>query len=1733
MNFNPILTPDEEKKIDNLLNELKEFITKIPVSHYTPPTDKSSGAFSFKQGPSGIDSFFYEDYSLQLLEGGHTGKELIKLVKLYCNHIPKTVDIDLWPIFIQEKEEEKEEKRAEFVYNYRNFVGNHMRIPEDIAKSLSRFLATKSFDGTYKYDVLMPYLFRPFRNEKNPTEHDYLVQQDKKCQSFYQTIRVFRNKSLHLEGRQQEERRQSGDDNPLFSPPSPKESDDQQLKYCRERHLSIVAFVLFLFCRFYNELAILLNLKEYEDANLPKKDIDELNSASKQHINVNYINRVHEEAKQNMNQLFKSSSLHTSPNLLEDLPELKLQLSDTENRQEGSDGAETLSEEQSQRRKFVVGPAGCGKTVMMLRMLQRDQPRLTPFYFSLENGEFPRPSSFLNILEYRVLGVELLTMSTTLRDKVIERLHRQLEEGSAVFFIDSLDASPKSLKNILGFIKMYPDCLYILGSQPDMFVGQLKTDLKCSGFVTYHTKLFNDADACKAASLLSRHISGADHSETLIEKVNIACQGAEIGRLPITFMQLIYLFEQGKLFEYKQGKSSNLHRINRSRLNWELTKSIKGNEQLDDDEKESLLEQPNLKAFNNRIQSLEELCLIVNRSFCKNPQDDWRSCILDFPLIASGSDEDIRQFFELLQVVSLNNPTIEREAILLRTLVTVVLLEKGFNLPQEDTLQINVTSDHLLKLSNEQLPSPNPMLRILADAVSLLPDIPPTDRLASSPDEAPIWFRLQPNYIVRQYLSTILTIYQHAKANLDKHREQLKFLFESIARMGHYELTLRLFEPYWLRLWLFHKDDKLPGTTLNGFSFERNPLLRILIEKTVNHDEFLYQMILHKLWIDRWGLSRTNNLWEIFFRDAVFYNMNDDQCERLYKRLTSQLIDTKDLGYYTNYIIVSMDSLSLAASYDITVDRLPGLEVQNRLIEKKGNPIALRLLTSILRQSFQVDATNYKRYNIIVSHLIKYGAPTMQEVKDQFWQFIELMASQKELSEPLMEILDKISIEDIPKEFACKIYDPRIYDFQQRIYKEELRQTTQWKSQQSNLSQISLFRPVSKECSQRVNIQYTFFCQPDNVSFEVATECIDEMPEQKFCRLTDSQGNEFNHWFYVDDVVILGKERPITHIAELIINLPTGASRHHQGKISFDAFPNKAPLKYIHLFQKSGRNLIVIRTQDPDWVQELLQTEIVKTLKSQPQLSWGTYKATLVGINVIKLPENMRFIRMRSVGDSSIKGVNTVALSDIPHKGTIAFYHRKDKEKNPKGLPLKSPSRENQAQSQVINNALYLCNIEKHYVAVNEILNKNNYLVWKGVSPVCVTDTYLINSDTEMSKLPDKVLDVYQKSIGHMYAILKKAKKQKEEKLPPRPNYKQIIAFSYIGKSDNTKTFFKLGILEAPAQVVFYHPICDPYPTAWKNRQYPVELTSVTAHRIEFDDFSVLMIPQVEYPSNAAYYYDPYDRKRLPVNWVECQLNTEENSVHRCLKLDNRLRAVWTESKMISFFESKESKNPLRITFNSLTEVVNTDNANRYHASITPLLIQEWMSLREISDSRINFCQRKQHMHLLIESCCESGIRLPDGLQVEIAYVLSVEDEYNVKLFSLKKIRNKLSYESVSYADLKECETNYYGELPMGIKPGMLIMCTKSHLTILNDRLIQYIRKDAKWGFVHGIVEKLMGTQKVSIVVNHTSVNFIGERLAGNVWMEPGQHVIMFPIINPSNNGCAEAKYIIAVDKNK
>jgi len=299
----------------------------------------------------------------------------------------------------------------------------------------------------------------------------------------------------------------------------------------------------------------------------------------------------------------------------------------------------------------------------------------------------------------------------------------------------------------------------------------------------------------------------------------------------------------------------------------------------------------------------------------------------------------------------------------------------------------------------------------------------------------------------------------------------------------------------------------------------------------------------------------------------------------------------------------------------------------------------------------------------------------------------------------------------------------------------------------------------------------------------------------------------------------------------------------------------------------------------------------------------------------------------------------------------------------------------------------------------------------------------------------------------------------------------------------------------------------------------------------QLPDGCMLKLPPLDYPAAITCYHDPYYNQRMPVEWYVPAEPDSHQRRHQYLRLDERLKALWQQPALIRLYASPQADRPVLVRLNSLSQAVHLWEPNRYHADIAPLLIKEWMRQGSINDQQIAFCQEKRQMTLLLQVCMECCIALPEGLKVEIAYVLDIDTSTGMlTLFSLKHVRTALGQREVSYDQLKQCIWTHNGDHPDELHTGDLLLCCKSRLTLLSPPLIDYIRRQARWGFVKGVVERPMAGGKVSILVEGTKVNFVGERLAQGVWMEKDQQVIMFPIVNPKNKYCAEARHILPIE---
>ena len=112
---------------------------------------------------------------------------------------------------------------------------------------------------------------------------------------------------------------------------------------------------------------------------------EELQSLSKKLLKLFYIERVHKEAHARMYSLFHGTGILDRSGLLEDLPEILLRGKDKDGNEVIGDCVEMLVENQSSKRRLIIGEPGSGKSVMFTRMLQRDQPMATPFFFELKD----------------------------------------------------------------------------------------------------------------------------------------------------------------------------------------------------------------------------------------------------------------------------------------------------------------------------------------------------------------------------------------------------------------------------------------------------------------------------------------------------------------------------------------------------------------------------------------------------------------------------------------------------------------------------------------------------------------------------------------------------------------------------------------------------------------------------------------------------------------------------------------------------------------------------------------------------------------------------------------------------------------------------------------------------------------------------------------------------------------------------------------------------------------------------------------------------------------------------------------------------------------------------------------------------------------------------------------------------------------------------------------------------
>ena len=1670
---NQILSPellrqDEAEKVRLLLVVLQEFIKSVPVAHF----DHDSGGTTpiFQKNANGTEGFFNDDYSYLYENSSHTGVELVKMIRIfsnYINNISKRLRTDkkgtlkrveIWKLFVREiptylknlTEEELHKCKKE----YCTFVKSQMDLFDSVTMPLSLILERKSPCDTPSLKFASLFYSKKFRDNASDPELNYLCPQDDKSKNFFITINNFRNRGEHW----------------ALSPFNPPSDDEGEYEHYRQMHLRMILYFMIIFDRFYDELWDII-VSENDIINMESLG-EQPHEESKRLLKQLYIKRVHKEAEARMMSLFHGTGLTERKGLLSDLPEVLLSRQNERGGTIVGDCVEMLVDDAGSKRKIVVGNAGSGKTVMFLRMIRRNQPMLTPFYIELKDFD---TADYLPRLQKMVIGEDRLIITKYVFQATLERVRSLLESGSAVFFIDSAEAAPGNQKYLEGFIRKYPECQYIIATQQETVPNKLK-DL---GFQRYDVRPFDEVQAKDLMRLMSLHISNVDHTERLSKEMHHISQ--DIARNPLTLTQLIYLYE-------KDSKSMGGN-ISKPMLFWKLYESLA------QDDVQLLKERYFMQQLFTDIDQISSLCAEVVSMYEADPKSDWVSRILDNELVRN----DLKRFFDIMEIVALSREELSRTSVVFRTLVTMAVLEKEMSsveLPPRITFENGEFS-----FNKDELPMPNPALQNLSKAIQDLPFISPSrgdlHNSEELSDNCRITYRLQPKYILRQYLISLLNIYRKAGANIKNSPAQITALFDCIAYSGDEELLNMLFSPYWLRQWLINKNDKdLLG--INVYGGLNSPLRQTLVGNCVSPHILAVLMLRQLLWVYTWGMVHTGNLLEGSLFKIIVDTMNDDQKEKFVDMLPELdgLLEPSMLGYYKNLAISSMDFIYLLDRFDWDNDLPLGNQILE-LLKSKGNYFpALKILLSqfeklILTQDQKQYDLNKDSIAGLLTHLVRNGVLKTQSLKDRFWEIM------RKCPRSIRRYLDKIPIEDILPDIAFKEYDKSVWEHLMKLYAIEEKRLADWVEPVYCKTNKELYLPVSEKggrAPKRRSVQYTFYSQPEDSLFLVATECMDEMPEHKFCQIK-------NQWFYVEDVIVLGKEAQIDSIAEITVNLPSGCQRRRKGTL---VMGDGKKINYIHEFEHGASRQVVVRVDSSDALSWLSETGRIESLKQDRNILFNGVNAILGGIEIRQVSEHMRLVLLRPVSDGGHGFyAQTVKISGIPMSGSLVFYPKNDMAKcpDPKGLLLKIQSDAPCfADRASLKGAVYLgVELGVHYFISETGLNVGNHLMWSEcnhVGEIILNYTLTPRSDRSSLKVPSCILN-------NMDEILASS----SDPLHPKVVHLYVMIVHQPDRSYHHGELYRPGSVMKPADVKFYHPVAKPHRTAWKPIENKITVDSVTGIFVEIDGITLLSVPKTSYPSSAKYYSTSESSVRMKIKWHTLDGDGRRYDNRMLIVVEPKVRRLMQKENSVYFFENAVGGNALKIRFNRLSDLIDVAKSTRYHERITPLLIKEWMIERHIDNFKYQFCKNKHYVGELIQECVSNKVPIPESWQLNICYVVEVKDNAEAVLFTPPQVFSNKE-------QLAEGCFDFTGIIPKGLKPGDMVIREKNKLTVLTVKCIEELSKYETNGFRRGVVSRRKKNDKIYL-------NIICKEIQG-MWFTPykhlplsydGKEVIFFPMV--------------------
>lgn len=1160
------------KNLEHLLSKLQQFVGNVEVAEFNKETNQTI--------------YSQRDLSATFVNAHHTCTEIALLAVLFFRSFDKDYQRDyerlLWAD-IPENCESETEVRTYIDYissKNTNLLGAVTRRifhmvektdkgkPGSVAKQKKEDLARKIQDtNTAK---LLDSGFSPEAQKRGAPK----TFADPEVVGAFHVARDYRNASAHLG----ENTRKSG---------KASASLEEELEYWTTVHLYLVFFILATVERFFDLIADFLKIDDNANLLMASTDEQELAAMGKAAINTDYIRQTHEFAKAKLRAPFHGTGLDTLPvvddiqssSLLESIPEISLKRDGASGTEDIGTAAMLLADDTAQRRMLLLGESGSGKTVMIMRMLLRNQPRLMPIYIDMESegASFKDKNLFKLLLRRKVVGQRNITYKGPQRQAAIRHLEHLLSEGSAVFFIDGLDSHPKLLPNVLERMREHPDCCYVLTSQ-DWEIGDPVASLSDEGFTVYRLLPMMDGQVKKCLRLVSTSMSNKDHSSQLWRQIKAIATGDDMVRQPRLLMLMAHLFES---LENRNTSEQQ----NRMAVYATLVSRINLIDGMDADERDELLGLPFiqefLKAFSCVVEFGKEL---LSAYYKKRP---WQEVVQRHKEAFLANGHELRDLFELMELLGTElSPTEEGRALfdapIIRTLVTVALLRQGLGSPDNN-------KPHRL----------NELLVTLAQATATLPleeirqknvkDLSKTEKAGR------VVYRPSPRYIVFKYLWSYLVAARRSPDNIDT-----RPLFHAVALSGIDLLYAQLFEHFWMRRWLIEgekKDEKL---------------CPLLMENCANRVELALLFMRQLQWTSVLKDDKARATCQQCLRQLIISSMNDAERERLVERMKKDGkrmkkdgesdIDAADRTYYSNMAIASMTSPTLAKQYDSRTAMLDE-EIEKHLIALSSSPYALRILISwlpaLMEEAIRNNATDHTRR--ILVHLLKCGVLTNDNLKQDFWNCINQFISSNNMRPLVLQLLDDIPPQQIDPTTAACVYDEPVFRYLCDYKEAERKRNAQWIDFPAPKADVTNYRTVTKKNAQAVRRQlaFTFYCQPNATRYVVATEWINNMPEGKFCRIKG-----LDQWFYVEDIqdlhdryqeadgMMTDGEMIMTHLVELTLYAQPSTPRPQTGTITIGSVSAEKRCPYIHLFEKAEHPHVVLRIEHPQWVSLLRSKEV-------------------------------------------------------------------------------------------------------------------------------------------------------------------------------------------------------------------------------------------------------------------------------------------------------------------------------------------------------------------------------------------------------------------------------------------------------------------------------------------------------------------------------------------------------------